>query len=180
MNEKSRDIRNILLVFAFSVFGAIFLTYWTMSSYTQINQYKAQKVLLSPSLIESLHKKTDEKRSKNLFFFNGIEFSYLDKISHKLKTSKVSDEQYESFYKSVEALNNIEPVSAELEDQFVSPTGKLTINLVDHSTAATQVFQVVEFLESGYFRVLLHESNGLQWAYFYKPNITDKLIQNEK
>jgi len=182
MNQRNIDIKNILLTLCLSILGAGLLAFWMIHSYGPMGHYQAANVMLSPSVIDTLatQKKNSSKSSnKNAFVFNAIEFSYTDKNSKVTRRVVLQNKDYEEFYNLVSKQNSLEKVPLDIVDQFNNLAGKLTINMDSNPSISTQtqVFQVVEFVDSGYYRVLLHDTSGMEWAYFYQPNLYQQLIQ---
>lgn len=154
--------------------------------YGPSGRYFASNTILAPSVIAEINYKDKTLTGQNQiqFVFNRIEFSYFDKLRGELIQVPVDQNVYEKFYQNVQADQSIDQVPTEVEQEF--SRGLLaTLSLVMHadlnaSPQITQVFQVIQFTESNYYRVSLSTmttQNRQEWAYFYHPHLYEEIMR---
>lgn len=183
-NRKNRDIRNLLFVLTAGVGGAGLLAALFLYYYNPSGQYLASYTMLDPKIMEEIDYQDHHpvQGKKVHFFFDHIEFSYLDSHHTPKKNSHVSLEDYQKFYDRVASEKSLLNIRQQVQDLFSqSPSSLLTIVMRTNAGAhdeTTKIFQVVQFVPEDYFRVQLHAKNEGEWAYFYQKGIYTQTIHH--
>lgn len=174
--NQIRQIRQVLAIFIAAFLTAGLVAGYMLYRYNPKGYYLAGNALLAPDVLDKLSYSdfSHQTGAKSKFVFNGIEFSYFDKIKGKIVSVRVSSVDYATFYQWIISDKSVSDVDEETIRSFHpnDPTLILTVR-PDHSAlVAAQVFQIVQLAENDYFRVQLHENQGGEpWAYFYHPHI---------
>lgn len=179
---RNREIRNLLTLLGAAIICAGLLTWGFLYYYGPSGRYLAGKTLLDPAIIDQVryqdqHIPTGKKID---FEFDRIELSYFDLEKKQMKKVSFSIENYEIFYKRVASLKSLENIDGNIQNLFrLAPPALLTIWMHPQQgkwEGASQVFQVVQLIPEGDFRVQLHGTNGEEWAYFYLAGIYQEMI----
>jgi len=175
--RRNRDIQNLLAVLGASVICAGLLAFFFIHYYGPSGKYVAGQTILDPAIIQQINaQESDSKnRQKVHFVFDHFEFSYFDTQTGQMRRLPVSMENYQMFYQLVSSELSVTKNQGEMERLFVrSHPTLLTASmrtLNGSPSSNTKIFQVIEFIEEGYFRVQLHDKQEPgEWVYFYRAN----------
>lgn len=181
--SQVRQIRNVIAIFLSAFLTAGALAAYMLYHYNPSGRYVAGNTILSPSVINQLNYNdlNPQTGTSSKFVFNGIEFSYFDKINEKPMTLTVTPENYKTFYQWIQTEKSVENANDDLIRKFrpQNPTLTLTVRAESGALPVTKMFQIVQFTEDDYFRIqLLHAETGADtWAYFYRPQIYQDSVQ---
>ena len=146
-------------------------------------QYIAGHAILSPEVMRTIDYKDKHPITGQAvhFIFNGVEFSYFDTLQARVKKIDLPLTDYEQFFKLIAKEKGIKTISEQDIKLFsIGFPATLTITTrVDSPVImpATRVFQIIQLVETDYFRVKLHEENGAgEWIYFYRPHIYKEIM----
>jgi len=182
--NKRRQIRNLLIVFLGGIVFALFLAALTLYHYSPSGRYSVNKILLAPDvLFQGVDKGAQPKKGKkDLLVVEQMEFSSYDSSSKTWKKTPISRDLYAKFYEMISKEISLAEVPQETIDLFNYYPSSLTLNVNINNPSdpkpKTKIFQQVNFVKKGdYFRIALLEQNTeTRWAYFYYPQIDQKVL----
>lgn len=186
MKKNTRnEILKVTTLFFSAILSAILFAGYMIYYYGPSGIYLAENVILSPSMMDKINYKDSHPKTGQLvrFIFNSIEFSYFDKVSGNLRQFPVDEATYEEFYRLIQSAKGSESIMGEIQEQFDRGlASNLSIMMQTEervSPPTTKVFQVIQFVESDYFRVQLlqGDNNPNPWVYFYQPGVYQKIMQ---
>lgn len=179
---KKQQIKQVLLLLVAAMTSAVLLAGYMIGYYGPSGRYLAGNTMLAPAVMQRINEQSthSKKRGEAKLIFDQIEFSYFDKGSGQRYQIPLSLEQYEQFYNQVAAEKSIVELTPEISQAFAnSLSTNLTVSMHNdlHTTQQAAIFQMIQFVESDYFRVqLLGEKNTEEWAYFYHPSILQDVM----
>ena len=182
-NTKNK-IKSIATLLVSAVLTAVLLAVFLIYRYGPSGQYVAGNVILSPETISFINTKDHHSSGKGSlsFIFNGIEFSYFDKLRGRIEKMNVAADVYEQFFDSVKSERGLKIIPEQDQKSFsIGFPATLTVMMQAEASSTlktgSKVFQIIQFIETDYFRVQLHgEKDTGEWAYFYKPHIYQDII----
>lgn len=180
--ERNRDIRNILTVLGASVICAALLASVFLYYYNPSGRYLAGNTLLDPSIMDQIFYQDQHPNTGKTvrFAFDRIEFSNYDPQLSKIEVFPISRETYQRFYNRVASDKSLEEVTKSTQSFFLQPhPAFLTVQMRTkerEGNGAVKIFQIVQFVSEGYFRIQLREKNEGEWVYFYRPGLYQEII----
>lgn len=184
MRKKTKQhVIQILGVLLAAVICAMFLAIYMIQHYGPSGQYLAGNTILSSDVMNKMHYKDKHPTTGDSirFVFNGIEFTYFDKLNGRQRRLPVDSVAYETFYHWVSSTPSVKDPTNEVKELFdrgLVATLHILIQNDTSSSLAIKTFQLIQFAENDYFRVQLKESrNPEEWAYFYQPHIYQNIMR---
>lgn len=171
------DIRNLILTLGAGVIAALALSAYLVMNYGTSGNYQVSNTLLRADMLPELNYNDYNPKTggQDRYVFDTIEYSWYDEPSRSWKKKNASVNEYQNFYSEISG-------DTSLKDPPNLPFNKaatITLFVRTESPAAWQkdikTFQMVEIVESDYYRIELHEQNqGTHWVYFKHPKIAEK------
>lgn len=182
--EAKKQIRNILTLLLAGVLCGGLIAGYMIYRYGPSGKFIAGNIILAPETLDKINfADPDSKgRGKTRLVFDGAQFSFFEKNIGKVQKFPVTMENYEQFYNRVKPLVSLEKVEDKVKRLFdsheiaiLSITMRPEYSYKDQT--AVKLFQVIQFIESEYFRVQVPGAGGLdEWAYYYEPGLYPQLF----
>lgn len=172
-DNRFRDIRNFLGVIFSGILCALLAAWLLVYYYDSGGRYVVDEVLLNPEVAGKLSH--DDNHSG--LVFDGVEHVRYEGANKGWVRSPLSTEAYLKFYQEIQEIPSLWEVPQALVGRFSTEKPEsivLTVKVENKKGASpsARVFQEVQILPDGYFRIELRQGNeNNQWAYFYKKDL---------
>ncbi|MFA6916248.1 MAG: hypothetical protein WC222_07610 [Parachlamydiales bacterium] len=180
-----RQIAGLLTVLGAGLIFALAIIGYLLYTYGPTGQYKAQNILVEPSLMKNLsYIDTEVSRGKEgKHVLDHVQFQVFDEKSGQWDVYILNDDQYKRIYDLVARDESLFPVSDDLENKFRSSRlANLEIiarpEMPGNSKDQTKTFLSVDFIPgTDAYRVFIRTSSiGTDYAFFIHPDVYQKVL----